>query len=485
LWLAAAALQRALGSTGLRVTAVELDTRLAPVDVYAALPTLASMHQLLGLDERLVLKVCEAVPMVGQRFSNWGKGAPPFLLGFDDNVPPGGDLPFVQYWAKGALEGLRVALEDFSLGAACARLNNVPLPPAEPAPISASYGYHLDASVYSELMKQLALRLGVEAAAAAVRTLDTEQNRIAGIDLVDGTRLTADLYIDASGREGRLIRAVAGAELEPWSQWLPCNRMLAATAPRLPRLPAFSQVSAFHGGWVGLFPLQNRTAVVAVYDSASAGDEEVAQLASVVARMPIAGDAVVSDLRRGIRASPWVGNCVAIGQAAIALEPLGAAELQVTHGCISHLIALFPARADEFPEAEAYNQIVRSFGTNLRDFQAAHYLLNRRFDDAFWDRARGAIMPPGLKRKVDVFSARAAVPLNDDETFEEQSWAALLVGCGVRPEGYDPRVDALPDEALMRKVQQRLRDVSALAHRMPSVESFLGLEQAAPARVGG
>jgi tryptophan halogenase len=94
-------------------------------------------------------------------------------------------------------------------------------------------------------------------------------------------------------------------------------------------------------------------------------------------------------------------------------------------------------------------------------------------------------LPPSLKRKVDMFSARAVVPLNDDESFQEQSWAALLLGCGVRPEGYDPRVDALADEAHIAKVHQRLRQVAELARRMPPVEQFLGVEQAATAQVSG
>ena len=137
LWLAASAIQRSLGRTGLRVRAIELETRLSQVDAYAALPTLGSMHRLLGLDERLVLNACNGVPMVGQRFSNWAKGAPPYLLGYDDELP-GADLSFIQYWAKGSLEGLRVGLEDFSLGGACARLNVVPVPADEVPAASAS-----------------------------------------------------------------------------------------------------------------------------------------------------------------------------------------------------------------------------------------------------------------------------------------------------------------------------------------------------------
>src|SRR5947209_12911728 len=327
LWLAAAALQRALGRTGLRVQAVELDSRIAEVDVHAAVPSLAAMHRLLGLDEKLVLNVCQAVPMVGQRFSNWAKGAAPFMLAYDDEPPPGGDLPFTQYWAKGMLEGLRVPFEDFSLGSACARLNTVPSAPVEHARLSARYGYHLDGASYSELVKQLAMRLGVDIVEAGLRSVDAEGDSIAGLDLADGTRIGADLYIDASGREGRLIRSLKSATFESWSEWLPWDRMVAATAPRLPRLPAFSQISAFDAGWVGLFPLQSRTALIAVYNSAAITDDEAVERAAVIARMPVGGDAVVSELRPGIQRSPWIGNCVAIGESAIALDPIDAVEL--------------------------------------------------------------------------------------------------------------------------------------------------------------
>jgi tryptophan halogenase len=164
------------------------------------MPSIASMHRLLGLDERLVLGACAGLPMVGQRYSNWAKGAPPFVLGYDDEPPPGGDLPFTQYWAKGALAGLRVAYEDFSLGSACARLGRVPEADLQAGPITASYGYHLEALAYSELLKQFALRMGVEATPAGLRDVAVEGDRIAGLDLADGSRIEADLYIDASGQ---------------------------------------------------------------------------------------------------------------------------------------------------------------------------------------------------------------------------------------------------------------------------------------------
>ena len=114
--------------------------------------SLASLHRLLGLDERLVLEVCRGVPMVAQRFSNWAKGRRLPSLAYDDEPPAGGDLPFVQYWAKGALEGLARRVRGFLARKRCARLGRCRSPAKKPQPVSASYGYHLDAPAYSELV---------------------------------------------------------------------------------------------------------------------------------------------------------------------------------------------------------------------------------------------------------------------------------------------------------------------------------------------
>jgi tryptophan halogenase len=479
-WLAAAALRRALGPTGVSIRVVDLGSRLAPVDVYAAVPSIVSMHRLLGLDERLVLDACAGLPMVGQRFSNWARGAPPFVLGYDDEPPPGGDLPFTQYWAKGALAGLRVAYEEFSLGSACAKLGRVPVAERQAGPVAASYGYHLDALRYAELLKQFALRLGVETIPATLARAEVDGERITALELADGSRVEADLYIDASGADAALLGQLAGAEFESWAQWFPCDRLLVASAPCLAAMPAFSQISAFASGWVGLFPLRDRTAVVAAYSSEGAGDREIAEQAAVVARMPIGGDAVVSPLRQGIQRRAWIGNVVAVGAAAISPDPLCALDVHVTHGCISHLMTVFPATADAMPEAGSYNRSVASFGANLRDFQAAPYFLNKRFDDPLWDSMRDRARPPSFERRTSLFEARATVPLNDDESFYEQTWAAMLVGCGLAPRDYDPRIDSVADDALILKVQQRLREVAAIASGMPSVDQFVGLDQAQP-----
>jgi len=472
-WMAAAALQCSLSGAGVRVRVIELPTLLRPVDAYSALPGLAGLHYRIGLQGQLLFSACHAVPIAGQRFSNWSGAAAPFIHGYDQPAPPSGaSVGFTQYWVKGRQKGLRTELENFSLGAMAARANRVPVP-IEGAEFSSDFGYNIDAIRYSALLRRFSVSGGIQCKAGTLADVEVEGDRITALILNDGERIEADLFVDASGSRAALIGRMPGAEFESCREWLPCDRMLVGSAKALRPLPGFSQISAFRHGWIGLFPLQDRTAVVAVYDSRQISDQAVLQDLPALAKLPISGDAVVSNLTQGIRKRTWVGNCVAVGESAFSLEPLDAVQLHITHNCISQLMTLFPVEADSFREAELYDRTIRRVATNLRDFQIAHYKLNRRFDVPLWDRCRDAPVPETLQRKLDVFAARGRLPLYDDETFQEQGWESLLIGHGLIPHSYDPRVDAVPEQELIGLVQRRLQDVVNLVEAMPSVDDLI------------
>ena len=471
-WMAAAALQRSLGGAGVRVRVIELPSLLQPVDAYSARPELAGFHHRLGLGEELLLGLCNAVPVTGQRFSNWSGGAPPFILGYDQPSPDEADLGFTQYWIKGRQKGLRTAFESFSLGAVAAKAGRVPLA-TERAELRSTFGYDLDARAYTALLRQFVISGGVEAKAASIGDVQLEDDRIAGLILADGERVEADLFVDASGSQAVLIGRMPDSEFHSWREWLPSDRMIVGSAKALRPHPAFSQISAFRHGWVGLFPLQDRTAIVAVYDSRQTSDQEVLDSLPLLAQLPIDGDAAISTLAPGIRERSWVGNCVAVGESAFSLEPLDAVQLHITHYCVSQLMALFPATAASFPEAELYNRIVRRVATNLRDLQLAHYKLNRRFDEPLWDHCRDHPVPGTLRRKLDAFAARGRIPLYDDDTVQEQGWESVFIGHGIIPQSYDPRVDAKPEPQQIAEVQDRMARIAELVGAMPPVDEFL------------
>jgi tryptophan halogenase len=470
-WMAAAALERSFGAAGLRVRVIETPGLLQPADVYSALPALDGFHLRVGLEDGQFFKASRAVPVAGQRFSNWAGAAPPFFHGYD-RPPADPNLEFTHFWTRGRQGGLRSEFESFSLGAMAAMAGRVPVP-AKGAALRATYGYDIDAGAYSALLRHCTLRRGVEAKAATVADVEIEGDRIAAVILADGERVEADLFVDATGPQALLIGRMPGTSFESWRELLPCDRMMVTYAPLLRPCPAFSQITAFEHGWTGLFPLQDRTAVVAVYDSRGISDREMIARLPAVARVPISGDAVVSELNQGTRNRFWVGNCVAVGESAFSLEPLDAVQLHIAHNCVSQLMTLFPVEAGSFPEAEAYDAIIRFVATNLRDFQLAHYKLNGRVGEVMWDRCREAAVPETLRRKLDLFSARGHVPLYDFETFQDHGWASLFIGHGLIPETYDPRLDAVPEQEQIAQVHRRLQDIVGLVETMPTVDEFI------------
>lgn len=471
-WMAAAAIQASLAGTGVRVRVIEVPSLLDPVDCYAALPTLAAFHRRLGLDEGLLFSLCNALPMSGQRFSNWSGSGPPFIHGYDSPSPAGAGVRFVHLWIKGRRKGLRTEFENFSLGAMAAKAGRVPVQ-SDDAELSAFFGYNIDARAYSALLRQFAISGGAEAKAAVVSEVETEGDRISAVLLADGERIEADLFVDASGPPAVLLSRLPNAEFESWSECLPCDRILSASAKALQPHPGFRQISAFRQGWLGLFPLQDRTAVVAAYDSREISDGALVGRLPILAGLHITGEAVVTSLSPGIRERTWVGNCVAVGESASSLEPLDAVQLHIAQYCISQLITLFPTEAGTFPEAELYDATIRRAAINLCDWQTAHYQLNRRFDEPLWDVCRDTAAPETLQRKIEAFSARGRIPVYDDETFEEESWESLFVGHGLVPQSYDPRVDAVPEQEHIASLHKRMEDIANSVGAMPTVDEYV------------
>jgi tryptophan 7-halogenase len=474
-WLSAFALQRQLGRSGLAVQMVELPSQLSPVDVYAAIPTLQNLHRLLGLEDDSVVGVCSGVYVLGQRFANWSKARPPFMHAYDTHGIALEHVDFLQYWVKARGEGMNVDLEDFSLGAAAAKQNRYVLGNESTEAFSnAAHGYHLDARTYVRVLKQCALKSGARhIAAGSIASVNRVGARIQSVVLADGQVIEGDLFIDASGAEAALIGQMPGAAFEPWNRWLGANRIMAASGKRLEPLPGFSQISAFRTGWLGLYPLQDRTAMSAVYDATNISDSEMAQSMAVLSGLRIEGNVVASEFRAGARACPWSGNCVAIGEAAVTLEPLDAVQLQLIQIGLSHLIALFPVDADAMLETDLYNAGISAYARNIRDFQIAHYKLNQRIDDPVWDRAREMKVPDELQYKLDLFGRRGRVALYENETFQAENWTSIFVGHGLVPRSYDPLADALPGQEQIQEFQRMLRFISAEVQAMPSLEAHL------------
>ncbi len=185
------------------------------------------------------------------------------------------------------------------------------------------------------------------------------------------------------------------------------------------------------------------------------------------------GEAVATPSNPGCRHRVWEKNCIAVGEAACAFDPIHNVELQAVQSALVHLLALFPTDADYRAERTEYNRLIRGGVDGMRDFQAAHYALNRYGAADFWAVARQAPKSALLDHKVATFLARGDVPLYDGETFPVESWQALFLGHGLAPETYSPRIDLTSPDVMKQVFRRTLAAIKQKVDEQTSHDAYL------------
>lgn len=445
-WLAACVLHTALAPAGVRITVVELPGAAAAADVYATLPALEPLHRRLRIDEARLLAATRGAFTLGMNFVDATRQAPSFFHAYGSTGARIDDVEFLPHWLKARTLGLPVAWEDFCLTAAAAKHGRmlVPDPDIERHGFT-DYGYHLPAIPYAAWLRQRALRAGVTVCEARdARALSTDAVRVDGVALDGGRRVSGDFFVDASGGAALLLNAL-GVARESWHESFPADRVLVAHAPPMPAPPAYAEIRAGETGWTGIHPSQVCTHVVHAYSSDTPDQAAFAEAARL-AGLPLHA-AQVRARAPGRHAVAWRGNCVALGDAACVFDAIHGVELQAVQTGLVHLLPLFPVSAEWDVERTEYNRNVGAAFERIRDYQSAHYALNR-YAGAFWNRARLTPLSADLLRKIGVFRARGDLVHYEDESFDIADWQSLLLGHGVLPESWDPAADRTPPDVV-------------------------------------
>ena len=472
-WLAACVLQQALAPAGVKMTVVELPSRLHAADAYATLPALEPLHTRLKIDESKLIGVTRGAFTLGKRFVDTSGSSPAFFHAYGSHGARIAHKEFLPCWLRARKLGLDVALENFCLTAAAAKQGRMLVPDPEiEAHGFTDYAYHLPAIAYSALLKFIALKRGVAVHQARdARAVLHANGAIAGVALDGDRRVEGDFFLDVTGEEGQLLSSLA-VQRESWRDRFVADRALVAYGAAIHPVPVYSEVRAWADGWVALYPTQMCTHIYGAYSSASLGDEGALQAASRISRMALNGG-VVRACEPGRRAVAWERNCVALGAAACVFDPVHSVDLQAVQVGLVHLLHLFPVQADYEVERIEYNQNIRSAFERIRDFQSAHYALNRFGNSSFWTRAREPLVSPALQHKIETFRARGDIAAYEDETFTVDDWQALLIGHGALPESYDPAVERTSPEIMTRELGRVLSFIKAKVEEQPSHSDYL------------
>lgn len=446
---AAAAFARAL--PGVAITVIE--TPRDPAALADRLPgSMTSIHRFhagIGLDEAMLLRAGAAIPRVGLRFGNWPADNPIWFHVHGDHGAPAGSNAFHQLWARARRAGQADAYHRYAAAGVLAEAGRFVHPQGEPGSPLATFDYalRLDPDRYREILGALAGQLGVARSRGAFAGAERrEDGGVAALLLDDGHRIAADLYLDASGPSAVLAETV-GEGFESWSDTLPFDCLTLGEGPPSHASPNDAIQGSAHG-WQFACPLPERTMVGRVHGAAGPVPDSASETIA---------------LRPGRRADPWTRNVLAIGDAAVALDPLHWPNLHLAQSGILRALELLPDRDCRPVEIAEYNRRSREEARCMRDFQALHYL-----------RAGASIViPDSLARTLQQFESRGRLPSYDEDSLSDEIWLSALLGLGVVPHDIQPLAAAVDAGIAAARMAEMRAGLAQLPGRLPAFEDYL------------
>ena len=429
---AALAFARALPQSRVSILETPADEAALADRPLGSLPAIHRFHAAIGLDELELVRSGAATHLLGTRFDHWSASGEPWFHAFGDHGIPAGDVPFHSVWLAAHARGQALAFHRHAPAAVLAAAGKFSHPSRDPNSPLANflYGLRLDPLRYRERLERAAAPLPRERGSIA----DVERREdggIASLLLEGGGRVEADLFLDCTGPAALLASRLDPA-FEDWSEWLPFDRLAVRTEPAQQLVP-FDRVTGTAAGWSLSAALPDRTMIVEAFSSAFADAAPTGERIAI---------------RSGCRPSPWTANVLALGDAAVAVDPLHATNLHLAQSAILRALELLPGHDFHPLELREYNRRSEQEASAVRDFLALHYLRSGRRDSPFWSAMAERGPPATLHRTIEQFERRGRLPRFEEESFDKHSWTAALIGLGVIPQGVDPLAAGVnPDKA--------------------------------------
>ena len=476
-WMTASALSNKYKGLGVEITLIESD-QIGTVGVgEATLPHIRFFNETLGIDERTFMKETEATFKLGIEFCDWGALGDRYIHPFGDYGVPLHGMDFHQLWLRLKNHGTVTRLDDYSYPIIAAEQGRFQIPSGDVNTIGSNFGYayQFDSSLYAKFLRRYSEQNGVLRIEGKVveTALNPSTGDVESVTLENGEQIQADLYIDCSGFRGVLIEQALETGYDDWSEWLPCNRAVAVPCEARGQLLPFTRATARQAGWQWRIPLQHRTGNGYVYWNEFISDDEATHQLMSTLEGPALADPKQLFFKTGRRKKFWNKNVVSIGLSGGFLEPLESTSIHLIQEGITTLVELFPSEGIHPLDIEEYNERMGLNFERVRDFLLLHYIATQRDDSDMWRYFRNMTLPDSLQEKLDAWMRRGYVLQYEIGVFLPPSWVAVMLGQNLVPTAYDPRADAIAQEALQGQLDQIKSQTLQAVHATPEQSEFL------------
>jgi tryptophan halogenase len=472
-WIAAASLAKLLGKT-LDICLIESD-EIPTVGVgEATIPTLLSLHELLGINEQEFVAKTQGTFKLGISFENWRDRDQDYIHSFGFTGRDCWAAGFQHFWLKGQQLGIAKDFGEYCPELVAARQNKFAVAPKH----GLNYAYHIDAGLYAKFLRELAEENGVIRQEGKVVDvgLDSHSGFVNNVVLASGQVIEGDLFIDCSGFKGLLIEQALHTGYDDWSHWLPMNSAVAVQTESLGEPIPYTRSIARDSGWQWRIPLQNRVGNGLVFcDRYLSDDEGISTLMANIEGKPITEPRVIK-FKTGTRRKHWNKNVIAMGLSSGFIEPLESTSIHLIQRSITRLMQMFPYDGIREPDIAEFNSQMNFEIINIRDFIILHYHVTKRKDTPFWRFCSSMEIPDSLQHRIELFKQTGRVFQVPTELFGENSWTQVMLGQGLIPEQYHPIVNMMDDaelESFLSSIDQSVKNkVSQLPKHLDFINYY-------------
>jgi len=447
--MTAAALSRSLPDS---VTMTIIETVRNPVEDmfygHVLPPAAYAFHLSIGLSEPELLLNTGTTFVYGTHFQNWAQTEKSWVQCFHQPLPVWHSVPLTKL-----IHQLPHASLQSALISGQAAMSGVFAHPSEDEshPLSrAEYGYAIESGQLSSLYKAVTLRRSVELISAQIETVDRNGADITRLTLSDGRMISAGLFIDCTGPSAQL-------QNKPDASAINAKRTVSTTIRKTTGTPlgaASLRISSGEYGWRSDVILRTGAIRMTVSDAASKTNQT---------KPP--SDAISFDIQ--CKDTAWMGNCIAIGQAAYSLEPFTTAPMKLLLRDIDRLTNLLPVCTNMSIEAKEYNRSFQNDYAHASLFNQAHFAMNDLPKTPYWDAASQDNNDPKLVRKLTQYNSRGHLVAFDNEPFDGVDWAVLHDGMRRTPRRRDPLAHSVDPVIVQKALDELQNSIQAVIKKMP------------------
>ena len=330
---------------------------------------------------------CNATYKTGIEFAGWSDRAGferyfhPFPTSVNSFTAPGF---FQQCLLRRSGCDVPAHPDPFFLPTALARRRLAPIPRPN-FPFDASYGYHFDAGLLGQFLKQRAASRGVRHVDAVIADVAVgDDGKIEALVADDGTRFEGDFFIDASGFRAAIIEKALSEPYRPFADNLFNDRAVVVPTPTGDEGPEVcTRSTALSAGWAWRIPLTHRVGNGYVYSSRFIDPDAAAVELRDHLGLPPDSEVRHLQMRVGRIERSWVSNCLAIGLAQGFVEPLEATALHVVLATVDGFVDAVAKGGDETAR-DTFNKSIARRIEGIRDYIVGHYRAALRSENDYW-----------------------------------------------------------------------------------------------------